>query len=536
MRQSELDCDYAQLADVHLTVDEVIFLIDTYITMTLRVPPLLIARLFRGGKTTLLKAVFTRLSESSRDTLPIIITLNDGFGLRNDESLMDGVLRTIACQFVRMERNETPITFKCDSVTSLLNYIDSLGYSRVVLIVDELNRFGLPVDPELSTFLKVNFLDKKNYYLVFSSHQPLDIEAVRMTASQLYLQSAIQQPGGSGRSVVLPSHLPQTCNLSELRLMPDCNALTQCEVSLYGGIPSLMYVAKHFNLLESPRNRFFRYLNENNNYAARKLTEHKQHFLMAFLRELRTGSSYIKPGEDDYPQVLDCFASHFKQEEQQIWYKSWPLCYIECILGWFGIYVITSVTQALIQYASEVDSGKDWECVIVAGVYISCLDAIHSPVVDGIQQCGPFNIADRGISGVTYATLPGDNHNAIRTIAQAVAYFHGLQMPDRHVLLATPCYAKFPDYDGFLCYGQPDGAPPTIVGFQCKKTRSYPKHPVPPEISRAVLLRGSAPLSNGYKQKWEYYGEERVREVLGWSLRHLFTADWGDAPSSDSFD
>ena len=69
-------------------------------------------------------------------------TLNDGLGLRNDESLMDGVLRTIACQFVHMERNETPVTFKCDSATSLLNYIESLGYSIVVLIVYELNRFG----------------------------------------------------------------------------------------------------------------------------------------------------------------------------------------------------------------------------------------------------------------------------------------------------------------------------------------------------------------------------------------------------------
>ena len=95
---------------------------------------------------------------------------------------MNTVLRSIVCQFIHKDRHETPCNFECESATSV-NHIDSLGYSRVVLIVDELNRFELPLDLGLSTFFKVHFLDKENFYLVFSSHQPLDIEAIRIAMS-----------------------------------------------------------------------------------------------------------------------------------------------------------------------------------------------------------------------------------------------------------------------------------------------------------------------------------------------------------------
>ena len=246
------------------------------------------------------------------------------------------------------------------------------------------------------------------------------------------------------------------------------------------------------------------------------ISRNQQPILTAFLRELRNCSSYFITTAE-CTKVLDPLASHFKRDDEEIWRKSWPLCYIECILNIFGIHSINSVTQALTQYASDVDTGKGWECVIFAGIYIWCLDAMHSPVVDGIQQCGPFNIADRGISNFTYVTPPGDGPAAIRTIPAAMDYFRGYNLSDRNVLLATPCYAKYTDYDGFLCCGQPDGRPPIVVGFQCKKNRSYTKHPVPDEIFKGVMLRGNAPLSEFHKQKWEYYNEEQVREVLGWS-------------------
>ena len=123
--------------------------------------------------------------------------------------------------------------------------------TRVVLIVDELNRFELPLDLGLSTFFKVHFLDKENFYLVFSSHQPLDIEAIRiaMSSSHSFFGLAVS-PRGSGRGVVLPRHLPQICDLSVLRQMRNCSALTQCAVSLCGGIPSLLYAFKNHHTEE----------------------------------------------------------------------------------------------------------------------------------------------------------------------------------------------------------------------------------------------------------------------------------------------
>ena len=110
-----------------------------------------------------------------------------------------------------------------------------------------------------------------------------------------------------------------------------------------------------------------------------------------------------------------------------------------------------------------------------------------------------------------------------------------------HVVIAIPSYAKFPDYDGFLCCKQSKAAAPKIIAFQCKKGRAYyPRHEVPKKgISKAVLLRGNnnaQPSSFVSKKKWVYYDEGQVRTVLGWSLRHLFAADWGDAPLHDAFD
>ena len=132
--------------------------------------------------------------------------------------------------------------------------------------------------------------------------------------------------------------------------------------------------------------------------------------------------------------------------------------------------------------------------------------------------------------------LPAQGQNAIKTIDEALTLFRSMKLPDSHVVIAIPSYATFPDYDGFLCYKQAEDIAPTIIGFQCKQNRTYPKYEVPKGISQAVLLRGNAPSATFVKKKWVYYNEEQVRTVLGWSLRHLFAADWGEVPLNDAFD
>ena len=76
LKHMDFECPPNLLVDVRGTVASIISLIERHITLVYRVPPLLIARLFRGGKTTVLKLVFEQL-RLQQDTLPIIISLND---------------------------------------------------------------------------------------------------------------------------------------------------------------------------------------------------------------------------------------------------------------------------------------------------------------------------------------------------------------------------------------------------------------------------------------------------------------------------
>ena len=128
LNHMDFECPPDLLVDVHGTVASIVSLIERHITLVYRVPPLLIARLFRGGKTTILQLVFEQL-RLQQDTLPIIISLNDGFMLRNGESLVKGILNAIAFQFIEVDPTEHPIYFQCDNEVALFAHIASLPYT-----------------------------------------------------------------------------------------------------------------------------------------------------------------------------------------------------------------------------------------------------------------------------------------------------------------------------------------------------------------------------------------------------------------------
>ena len=91
LKHGDFECPPNLLVDVHGTVASIVSLIERHITLTNRVAPLLIARLFHSGKTTVLKLVFEQL-RLQQDTLPIIISLGGGFVLRKGESLKQAIL------------------------------------------------------------------------------------------------------------------------------------------------------------------------------------------------------------------------------------------------------------------------------------------------------------------------------------------------------------------------------------------------------------------------------------------------------------
>jgi hypothetical protein len=218
-------------------------------SLTSRVAPVVLSRLARGGKTTALCLLFDKLKRKGRFS-PIMITFNGSsyFQLYKGESHKAAILRLIATQLLGSASARLPHTaIECDEAE-----LDAhIGEIPTVLLIDELNVLGVPLDIEAGLLLRRMFLDKANRYLVFTTHVPMNVD---MPASSVMGSSLALPSSDRGCHVV---SLPTCMNEMELQRMgDDCSGLTHAEVAYYGGIPSLVYAVK--TLSEQPQYRFER--------------------------------------------------------------------------------------------------------------------------------------------------------------------------------------------------------------------------------------------------------------------------------------
>ena len=108
---------------------------------------------------TFLRLLFGTLKDQGVGFAPIVITFNDGFVRRQGESSREAIIRMIACQFLDLSTEEEERLVVCDH-RKLLEHIDVTSEGKmVVLLIDELNQSGVPLDPETCMFLKDHFLD-----------------------------------------------------------------------------------------------------------------------------------------------------------------------------------------------------------------------------------------------------------------------------------------------------------------------------------------------------------------------------------------
>jgi hypothetical protein len=135
---------------------------------------------------------------------------------------------------VESTNTDTDYLFQCDLPDLLhrLNEINGKG-KTIILLIDELNKMGVPLDPDTSSFLTKTFLDKKGRYLIFSSHV------------QFYVDDSVDTPGAannmlsspSGRTMTLP--LPFCTDRHVLENMLEGRSVTDLKTTLSVGIPSL---------------------------------------------------------------------------------------------------------------------------------------------------------------------------------------------------------------------------------------------------------------------------------------------------------
>jgi hypothetical protein len=200
-----------------------------------RVPPTVITRLARGGKTTVVLCVAEETKAIGM--FPSYIDLNSTFIMQDDETELESVVRLIGIQFLSeadnlavteiIEEKKQKVVFSKEKVLEWIKKINK----PFILFIDELNKLGAPCDQHLSKFLTKNFLDEKNRYLVFSSHIPLNIDVSPFMPSTRCCEG-------------IP--LPYSNDLKAIQNIDSvCGYLTAYDIAFCGNIPSLARELAH---------------------------------------------------------------------------------------------------------------------------------------------------------------------------------------------------------------------------------------------------------------------------------------------------
>lgn len=526
---SQGSCPRDRLVDFDYSIQSAVGIVSTGVTQECsdsgadRVKPLVYARLARGGKTTFLIYLFEALKEVR--CAPILITFNGHFFRSPGESQLQALIRLLSVAMTDINPADSH-NYSYRGKDDLLEHIKKTADGLpVVLLIDELNSlsYGRPLDADASYFLKRYFLDRRGYYLVFTSHILLDLDEVILNRSVLgggaYMQSTCNPPSPR---LFLTVHQPLSTDKQVLREMSEeCEALTPAEIAIYGGIPSLIYVSKGRGKVTTPTQRF----------VSQKISveaHNELSVLQKFIKEVLTGR---RIHTDDDVRQFDMFSSI--RDDGLAW---WPLCYISCILDLFPSVIGNIPFNDLVHdhlrvQATRTESGLDWELIVQSGLLLHCIDA----KVNGTG--GPFDIVEWGVKpDVLCIALPAECVTLDGAQTAITARMGRLRRPT--IAIVTFAYARFPDYDGLLAYRSVDGSSLRVIGFQCKLNRSYPKRDAPGGwMEKSFLLRGNAPLTADQKRGWEYCSKETIiSKVLGHSLSPLYPAHWPQSGATDEFD
>ena len=179
-------------------------------------------------------------------------------------------------------------------------------------------------------------------------------------------------------------------------------------------------------------------------------------------------------------------------------------------------------------YMLKTESGLDWEIIVQVAIVLRMIQAQFT------GSTGAFDLIDiDSCPNVSILSLSSQclSLAAARTeIENEIAKHHG-----EIVVVATPTYSKFPDFDGFICHRN-IANDVDITGYQVKLGRTYPKHDKPEWIKHAWLIRGRAPSSRSVRKGWHYLDEYSIRDLLGSSLQYMYPSNWPEIPEYDSFD
>jgi hypothetical protein len=470
-----------------------------------RVPPLVLSRIARGGKTTALCLLFDALKIIEVDGVKVnvmIISFNGSTSFNNlsGETQTNAIIRNIVRQLIEPNDDHQRV-IRCTPQV-LDEYI---GTSPFVLLIDELNALSDVLDEEAGSFLRRLFLDKKNRYLVFTTHVPMNLDPNKSSNAALFM-------AGSGRGVK-SLYLPVSTNLQSLRLMPGCESINAATVALYGGIPSLIYSVFALNEI-GPFTRF----------KAAKLEEILIDVDMTSLLS-QFVQAVIQGERNSHLRIFDQFAITTADRIQ------WPICYIKCILGLFEQTVVTRyiLNQCihLETQASMTGGGLDWECIIKIALGFRCLNQqFHG-------YGSPFDIVQDGEKTNVFVMELPDN---IVSVSAAKKYILQSAQTTPALVLATPTYSSFPVVDGLVAYVAPKPKISLLYGYQAKLGQGLPAQNLRNKkqgLDKGILLQGRARDSALLTLGWDCLDKVQAQALVGYSLKDLYPGNWPNALAAD---
>ena len=492
--------------------------------------PLVFSRLARGGKTTVLTALFNALKTNGYRVMIISFNGTSGFSRQLGESAEEAIMRQILKQLI--DQNESAFTgdelqnLACTEQV-LSDFLDAqTGYGSssqvpMILLIDELNQLGAP-SPSASKFLQRIFL-RKNRYLIFSTHIPF-VLSTEDSLSPDNKKSLMSVSSSTDMKIV---RMPHCNDLAELRKMEGCGGINGHQATIYGGIPGLI-----FSALKNPDFPGVRFGKAMKKFAEMfpSTTTDKVTLLTLFLEELFNGARSHGAAQ---LRFFDQFSSIPEPAKAR-----WPLCYLSEILNILKVpgsgisevieEIYTICRRDIPTFASMVETGLDWQSVVDVAMLLRALEALlwkrEHPLVPSLFE----------VKSIEFIPMT-DEYKSLEHGQQFI-----MSLPPRepgHLYLIRSTYAKFPLFDGFLVAVLPTTNVKEVTGYQVKLGRSAPRHAVPDWVNGGgVLIRGLAPVSSSVSPNgWRYMNEGQIQEFLGYSLGPLYPASWLSA-AEEMFD
>lgn len=477
-----------------------------------RVPITSLARCSRGGKTRALYELAKALREQCIPTL--FVSFNDFSDCEDEISSGDSSLKML-CR--RIAFDARPASFRTGAISNDFDAFKKytitadevsafLANNQVVLLIDELNRVEL--DKDIVLFLKKNFLTQPGRYYVFSSH-----------LSSTDPEKAM--PSDSFRAMGVET-LPLIQDLSGARQNLNITDLTPRMALYFGLIPALLVTTLSVEGLSDKAQIAGR-----TERACRGITldfDLLQRVLESFFfgQPLGTKLDVLLDNGDGKNYWIPCYLMELLGN------------LAGAIQGYFGLSQRQVVEDAKSWSTSKEESGDGWEPLFLLVLWlryasgnfrdVSCIPAAPRFEIKTISTSLFYNYP----FPATRSILTVKNLQELQMALGEISSEHHWEGNFPKVSIYYPKFARFPEYDVFVCLWRKDVMSGVVrydlYGYQLKEGKEIPSQHA--TLPNSYLARGHPAVNPSERSGWTCLARPQLRSFFGVSGERWLPEQW----------